>query len=144
MGYNSETLTFDTDYIGVWYEEQNEHYRKEMQRRLRSGKPVSVVLQPGDGTRYEFILMPDSPAISISHDGREPGMSLANGNVVRAIILNGLGDGICAFNREYAPTDRQAAMENARYRIIDKMKVPNVCTREALAATIYALWYMDD
>lgn len=136
------TLTFHTDYLAVWHEPQNEHYRKELRARLSAGKPASIVFQPGDGTRYEFMLIPDAPAVTIS-DGREAGMSLSDGNLLRAVVLNYMGDGVGTFHRR-SYGDEGTEMANARYRISDKMSVPNACTAEALASTITALWYQKD
>lgn len=139
---NGETVAFDTDYLGVWYEEQNSETRRSLQHIIDRGDVAHVVFQPGDGTRYEFLLFITTDSYTVSN-GTEPERDyLVNGSILYATILNGLGDGVGSFNRDYVRVGEE--MNNARYRINDKMKVPNVCTVEALAATVAALWYMED
>lgn len=130
------TGDFDTDYIGAWFEEQNHEAREEIRRDLHLGLTRTISFQPGDGTRYEFILSPAHGSAVISNDGREPEMTPTELGLLYAVVLNGLGDGVGTFNYNFGDT-----MENARYRIGAKMRIPNVCTAEALAACVYVLWY---
>jgi hypothetical protein len=143
---NKETgeVTFDTDYIGTWYEPQNAMIRHELRAALDTGRSINVDFQPGDGTRYEFMLVRKNGMSVVANDGREPRRSPGDGDVLYAIVGNHMGEGVGTFNRLYSDGDRASMMANIRYRIGDKMNVPNLCTVEALASTIFALWYMDD
>lgn len=136
--------TFDTDYIGAWHEEQNRMTRLDLRDQLNAGLAVSIDFQPGDGTRYRFLLVRFGEVSVVANDGRQPRNQGGDSDVLCAIVLNGMGDGVGTFNRAYTRPDLPDAMENIRYRISDKMSVPNVCTVEALAATIYALWIERD
>lgn len=144
---NTETgeYTFTTDYIGAWYEQQNRAVLNDMRYMLDvERQSLYVVFQPGDGTRYEFILTSLARQFEISSDGREPKGGHPNGDVLVATIANRMGSGVGTFNRLHSDGDREYIMRSIRYRINEKMDVPNPCTVEAFAATIFALWYMDD
>ncbi|OPZ63955.1 MAG: hypothetical protein BWY85_01425 [Firmicutes bacterium ADurb.Bin506] len=145
-GYTNEdgTITFDTDYIGTWYEPQNRGILNMLRERLDEGMSVSLDFQPGDGTRYKFLFVRKNGQNVVSDDGREPKATPGDGDVLLAIVNSNMGEGVGTFNRLYSDGDRSLIMANIRYRIGDKMKVPNVCTVEALASCIFALWYMDD
>lgn len=124
----------DTDYIGAWMAPHNDEIRERLSGNLRRGEAVEVDFQPGDGTRYHFLLVPMAGQHTVSAKSA-PSQQGFEDDVVYATIINGLGEGVGTFSRFHGGT-----MESIRHRIDDKMSVPNPCTREALAATILSLW----
>lgn len=140
------TLTFDVDYIGVWYEEQNKMHRQHLRELLDEGQHVHVDFQPGDGTRYEIHMFCPKTRSIVGND-RSPREAQRDGDELM-VTINHLGSGISHFVRFpfLSGDDKIAVMDHIRYGIVEGMKIrnDNPCTIEALAATIYALWYMDD
>jgi hypothetical protein len=143
-GYRNtdQTITFDTDYIGAWYEEQNAMTRLHLRELLDENRAVFIDFQPGDGTRYEFHLWCPNDMTVVGTD-RPPREQFHDSDVLYA-TLSQSGHGVGTFNRLASDGDRDYIMSSIRHRIEEKMTVPNPCTVEALAATIYSLWYMDD
>lgn len=130
-------------YISAWYTDANTDNRLTMRDALDEGFPLRVSFSPGDGTRYEIMLVKEPGLVGVSAK-ESPTLGRYDSDVLYATILNGLGEGVGAFNRLDSDGDRDYIMERIRHRIRDKMTVGNPHTVEALAATIFALWYMDD
>ncbi len=138
-------MEIDTDkYVGAWYDTQNVYVRIDLREQLDAGAAVRVDFQPGDGTRYEFMLMRQGELNTVCGSGIRPLRVTNDGDILYATILNGLGTGVGTFNRQYSDGDRDYIMAMIRHRISEKMEVGNPHTVEALAATIFTLWYMDD
>lgn len=129
-------------YIAGWYEDQNIDARMDLREQLDRGLPVRVSYSPGDGTRYEMLLVQMPEEVGVSKDRVR--RAFGEKDIMYATILNGLGDGVGTFNRLDSDGDRDYIMASIRHRISDKMKVGNPHTVEALTATIFTLWYMDD
>jgi hypothetical protein len=125
-------------YRGVWLEGQNEGAVAMLRDKLRNQiLPVIIVLQPGDGTRYEFLLVPQPTKTVVSHDGRSvetitqprPALLVTRCEIGRTDIASCVAD----FARGWG-------IAAIRSRIWDDMTIANFCTREALAHTILAVW----
>ncbi len=123
--------TIDPLYTDAWAEPQNAEPRKRLREGLQHGFPACVEFQPGDMTRYCFLITPLRQRTTVSNDGREPELQDAGTSIAAVCDLNGL-----------LP---RAVMVSNKVQVhpgylLDKMKGANPCTVHALAATIEALW----
>lgn len=134
------------EYAAVWKEGRNPEARDLIRRRLAAGTPTVVTLQPGDGTKYRFLLVPTPDTVTVSapsHDGRERMWEVTQTDDVAwfdgAPLLvtfhpdGQLGSGVAMIS----PHNK---IDGIRHRIDEGMTIPNGCTAEALARTIEAVW----
>ena len=129
-----DQIKFHTDYFGAWFEEQNEADRIDLRNMLRvQRQPALVTFQPGDGTRYQFLLVPTPEEFIISDAGRDPKREEKGSVTLLVTILNNLGDGVGTFRKD-------DGILGIRCGMADEMKIRNPCTSEALARTIEVLW----
>ncbi len=120
-------------YEAVWREKQNQEMRSLLAMQLVMGVTITLVLQPGDATRYRFLLSPESKQYELSDDDRLPRMLEADGESLLVTVLDGLGNGVASIMP-------QNGIEGIRHRIAAGMEIRNPCTAEALAHSVYALW----
>lgn len=135
----SNGIDYPVGYDKVWSEPQNIEALESLhgiRRRLHPpgmGEPVIITLQPGDGTRYRFMLVPKPYTFVVSDDGRDVGREHGDPDILYVTVLDGLGHGTARVHRE-------SGIDGIRYRISDQMSIGNPCTAEALAQTILAVW----
>ena len=122
-------------YPALWREPQIVDERDYLRSQLDMGKTVITTVCPGDGTRYQFLLVPYTgvltPTIMNSCD---PGIDQID-VALYVTVLNGMGIGTASINPKND-------IDGIRHRIDDKMEIRNRCTSECLAQTVYALWSM--
>jgi hypothetical protein len=129
------TTAHRTPYVDVWREQQNLDYLRATRFSLRvENKPATVVLQPGDGTRYKFLLVPSPEQVIVSNNGRSIARS-TTGSMLFVQVLDGLGRGTAEVGRSYGIN----ALEHALREAIS-FRNDNPCTVAALLHTIEALW----
>lgn len=129
---------FSTDYAGVFNEPGNMEVVIELRSVLRDiGLARRVVLQPGDGTRYEFLLCPKPDAHVVfdrSHEeARKPRLEIPGRRDLLVTSLDGLVRGVCSISSEND-------LAGIRYRLSDKTDIDSPCTWEALARLVEAVW----
>ncbi len=137
MKNDGTTITFASDrpeYVGVWREEQNEGAIRMLRERLHEDRQtVKLILQPGDGTKYEFLLIPDPSSVTVSDAGREPEARMGVPGQLYVHLLHGMGKGLL----QIAASN---GLDGIRYRIGEYLEIGNPCTREALARALYYVW----
>ena len=117
-------------YTDVWLEPQNIKMRDEIRAKLRAFFSILLTLQPGDGTRYEFLLTPSPIRMEVSDDGREPKVS-TTGDVLYISLLNGLG----------TKTGSTGPRGRVHARLLqDDLGIKNKCTAAALAEALNTVW----
>lgn len=131
------TTIYGNCYEDTWREEQNEKARRLLRDHLHNlHEATIVVFQPGDGTRYRFLLLPEPTEIVVSDGGREVSTIEHYRNPSLLVtVLNGLGSGV-------ATVSRKNGLDGILHRIQEgiKFRNDNQCTIEALAHTIHAVW----
>lgn len=132
--------TYGDCYEATWNEQQNVPTRMMLHGKLRKGgEPVIAVVQPGDGTKYRFLLVPTPTQHIVSNDGRATARITSERPSLLVTVLDGLGTGIAEIGREYSEAGiRQVLAEDIRFRN------NNSCTVEALVQTIMAIWSPGD
>ncbi len=126
-----------TDYAAVWSEAQNLGAQEILRHRLGRGECVIIVLQPGDGTRYRFLLAPTPQTMIVSNGGREPTVVRSGSPALYVSVLDGLGSGSLAVPRGAGAEWVLGEVEHSDGRYL---KIGNPCTTKALAHAIAAVW----
>lgn len=145
MGHAIKTATgwdFSTDYAGVFTDPKNMELVIELREQLRvASKPATIILQPGDGTRYSFLLVPQTSQYKING----PTIETSGGYELQSIhpshqtmtllvtSLDGLVKGVASI---MAGND----IDGIRHRIADKTDCDSPCTWEALSRLVEAVW----
>lgn len=137
---------FHTDYPGVFREEKNAEMVVSMRHTLRDNRsPLIVVLQPGDGTRYKFLLVPEPMCVEMSNESDKPQSSAGYTRDPKVIHPSGghLFVSDLSFDGGNGTIHERNDLAGIRWRIYEKMSIRNVCTAEALATLIEAVWWAD-
>lgn len=129
------------EYAAVWKEGRNPEARDLIRRRLKAGTPTVVTLQPGDATRYRFLLVPTPDTVTVSDNDRMWEVTQTDdvawfdgAPLLVTFHPDGqLGSGVAMIS----PHNK---IDGIRHRIDEGMIIPNGCTAEALARTIEAVW----
>ncbi|HEX6956286.1 MAG TPA: hypothetical protein VF156_15535 [Agromyces sp.] len=122
------------EYVGVFAEPQNADQIAAVRHRLLEQRlATNLVLQPGDGTKYKFLLVPDPDQFVISDHGRQPEVRSGVSGQLYVHVLHGLGRGVMLIAAHNG-------LDGIRYRIAEYLEIGNPCTREALARTLYYCW----
>jgi hypothetical protein len=122
-------------YSDVWQEDHNARKLIHgISRDMSNGRSVIITLQPGDGTRYAFLLAPIPNGYDVSSDGRQYDAPRNDGilYVTRADHASN-ATSVLTFGRG-------STLEHIRWRITGAQSFENPCTVEALAQTIYHIW----
>ena len=117
-------------YNDVWNEEQNQLPKSAIRKHLLAGCPVDLILQPGDATRYEVLLVPllGTANYEISDGGRDPIGRWFEPAPNPALILIIKG----GFAEMPALVHSEACLDTLE----EQMRIRNPCTTEALRALI--------
>ena len=133
-------VSFHTDYPGVFREELNRPVVEKMREEINAGHSLMVILQPGDGTRYQFLLTSQPTVVEMSNEsGKDTGFGFTrepkmDGHMARLFITD------VAFRGGTTDIGRMFPIEEIRWSIAEKMNISNVCTAEALATLVEAVW----
>ena len=122
-------------YSGVWQEDHNARKLIHgISLDMSNGRSVIITLQPGDGTKYAFLLAPIPNGYDVSSDGRQYDAPRNDGilYVTRADYMSGKTS-VLTFGRG-------SGLRHIRSRIEGSLSFENPCTVEALAQTIYHIW----
>lgn len=133
-------VSFHTDYPGVFREPLNAQAVEGMRDAINAGNSQLVTLQPGDGTRYVFLLTAQPVHVEMSNDSDKEGSlgftrkPKVIGHSPRLFITD------VAFRGGTTDIGRMFPIEEIRWSIAEKMNISNVCTAEALATLVEAVW----
>lgn len=122
-------------YSDVWQEDHNRSKLMHgISRALREKRSVVINLQPGDGTKYTFLLAPEPQGFDISSDGREYQAPYYGDTLVATRIDHHWDEtSVLCFHKSQG-------IESIRSVIKYNKSFENLCTVEALAQTIYHIW----
>ena len=130
------------EYADVWSEGRNHEAAALIRRRLNAGTATLLELQPGDGTRYVFVLTPIPDTVKVSSGGRMWEVQ----QVDDVPWFNGEPPLLVSIHPESVRGSGTAmisphnGIDGIRHRIDEGMTIPNACTAEALAQAILAVW----